>query len=77
MKLRQTIAALVIGASISAPPAFACGTKLMPDTKHLEHYSTIFIGEVSSVRQVNYEEQQSQCYTNGFNASNCQVTVIQ
>lgn len=76
MKLNWGIAAFLFGTILAAPPAFACSVKLMPDTHHLERYSTIFIGEVSSIRQMDYEEQQSSCYANGFNPSNCQVAVV-
>ncbi len=74
MHTKYTIASLIFAAILAAPSAFACNAKLMPDTKHLERYSMIFIGEVSSVRQDNYEEQTANCYSNGFNT--CQAAVI-
>ncbi|MDE2346580.1 MAG: hypothetical protein KGL13_08935 [Gammaproteobacteria bacterium] len=74
MKLQNTVASLIFCISLSAPPCFGCNAKLMPDTKHLERYSVIFIGEVSSVRQDYYQEQAANCYSNGFNT--CQTAVI-
>ena len=74
MKLQNAVTSLVLCISLSAPPCFACNAKLMSDTKHLERYSMIFIGEVSSVRQDYYQEQTANCYSNGFNT--CQTAVI-
>ncbi|MGA9854643.1 MAG: hypothetical protein WBR29_05135 [Gammaproteobacteria bacterium] len=75
MNLKNTIGLFLIGVMLATPFAFACPPLLVPDTAHLSQYKTIFIGEVSNVRQMPQADWQTQCINGRHNATYCRSTL--
>jgi hypothetical protein len=71
MKLRQTLASLAFGAMLVAPVAYSCPPPLIPDTADLSQYKTIFIGVVSTVRQMPQTEWRTLCINGRRHATLC------
>jgi hypothetical protein len=70
MKLFRTLGLLAVGAMLVMRLAYACPL-LVPDTTDLGQYKTIFIGEVSNVRQLPQAQWQTLCINGRHNATYC------
>lgn len=75
MKLTYTLGLLVISAMLVTPFVYACPPLLIPNTADLNQYKTIFIGEISNVRQMPQADWQTHCINGRHNATYCQSTL--
>jgi hypothetical protein len=64
---------LVVGVMLVMRLAYACPL-LVPDTADLSRYKTIFIGEVSNIRQLPQAEWRTLCINGRHNATYCHST---
>jgi len=71
MKLKKNIASLALAALLTIPSAYACPPSLLPDTSDLSQYQTIFIGVVSTVRQMPQSEWRTLCIKGRRRATYC------
>ncbi|MGH8397735.1 MAG: hypothetical protein ACRETA_05765 [Gammaproteobacteria bacterium] len=76
MQLKHAVPSLVIALLLTAPYVYACPPILMPDTNDLNRYATVFIGEVTNLRELPQAQWQTRCITNGHHAKACRSTKI-